>query len=188
MSEDGRRLNLPNALSAVRVLLVPAFAGALLEGRAYAALGLFLLAGITDGLDGFAARRLDQRTQLGTYLDPLADKLLSITAYVLLAHLGVLPVWLAVLVVARDAMLLVSPLVYLTLHRERLEVRVSWLGKANTVLQIATVGMALLVAQAGGWPWLASVLDALVIATAASILASGAHYLHRDRHLFHRNR
>lgn len=95
-------MNIPNFITMVRILLVPLLVIALMEEKIVLALGIFVLAGTSDGLDGFLARILHQKTMLGAYIDPLADKLLISTSFVTLAILEHLPGWLAVLVVSRD--------------------------------------------------------------------------------------
>ena len=92
----------PNALTLLRIFLVPAFLIAVIYDRLAVALGFFLLAAATDLLDGFLARRLGQKTVLGTYLDPLADKLLMAVCFISLAAARLLPAWLAVLAVTKD--------------------------------------------------------------------------------------
>ncbi|MEJ2700058.1 MAG: CDP-alcohol phosphatidyltransferase family protein, partial [Desulfuromonadales bacterium] len=104
MSQNGRRgqMTLPNALTLLRILMVPALLIAVIYNRTAIALVLFLIAAATDLLDGFLARRLGQKTVLGTYLDPLADKLLMAVCFISLAVVRLLPAWLAVLAVSKD--------------------------------------------------------------------------------------
>ena len=95
-------MNLPNALSLLRVFLVAPFLIAVIYRHFPIALALFVVAGVTDFLDGYLARHLKQKTVLGTFLDPLGDRLLSTVAFIALSVQGLLPAWLAVIVVAKD--------------------------------------------------------------------------------------
>ena len=144
----------PNLLSFSRMALTPLLVIALLQGRTARALVIFLIAGITDLLDGLAARTLHQESRLGEVLDPIADKLLLTTTFVMLTipdlHGGVrIPVWLTVLVIARDVgILIVAAAMFLT-------VRVSSfppvpLSKVNTGAQILTVVLSLTSGLVGG--------------------------------------
>lgn len=142
------RVNLPNLLSLLRMAIIPVFVIAILNGTAGLALALFALAGITDALDGFLARFFGQVSVLGSYLDPIADKLLLITAFVMLSipstFPGVqIPVAITVLVIARDILIMVLALVlYLALDVSKFPP--TGLSKVNTVLQIVGVVMVLL--------------------------------------------
>lgn len=152
--EPGRSLceiamNVPNALTLLRILLVPAFLIAVIEDAPLLAFALFAVAGLTDLLDGFLARRLKQKTVLGQYLDPLADKLLMTAAFVSLAARGYLPAWLAVLVVSKDVLVVLGlGVLYFTGHRALAEP--SLLGKITTCLQAITAAIVLLMAAGDG--------------------------------------
>ena len=104
---------------------------------------VFVLASITDGLDGYIARVYDLKTKLGAFLDPLADKLLLLSAYILLASTGLLPQWLSLVVVARD-MIIFSGILYLYLTHKKIEFSPSILGKMTTLVQLLTVFLVLL--------------------------------------------
>ncbi len=99
-------LNLPNCLTLVRILTIPIFLEFLAYRLFWEALWVFAIGGVTDFLDGFIARRMNQRTALGAYLDPVADKLLVITSYIMLGAIEGIPMWLAVVVVTRDLLIL----------------------------------------------------------------------------------
>jgi cardiolipin synthase len=99
-------VNLPNAITSIRILLVPVFAWLFLTERSFQAMVVFAAAALSDGLDGLLARLLDQRTRLGAILDPIADKFLAATALVLLVAVGTVPVWLLVAALLRDVMVL----------------------------------------------------------------------------------
>ena len=139
-------MTLPNGLSILRMGLVPWFVIALLQGRHGQALVVFLLAALTDALDGFLARSLDQASSLGAYLDPIADKLLIVSAFVLLAWPGGpaprIPLWISVLVIARDLLiLLIAAVMFAALGH--LDFPPTRLGKANTLCQVVAVGLVL---------------------------------------------
>jgi cardiolipin synthase len=140
--------NLPNLLSLFRMALVPVFVVTILDGNVERALWVFAVAGITDGLDGAIARIWKQQTVLGAYLDPAADKLLLVSAYVMLAipnlHAGtVIPVWVSALVIARDIVIVVvALLLYLASGVTRFPP--SPLSKVNTGSQVAVVLLVLL--------------------------------------------
>lgn len=133
-----RLINIANGLTAARVLLVPYFAFLLISGRGKAALAVFAACGLTDGLDGLIARRLRQRTRAGTLLDPVADKLLMATAFIVLTWIHVVPLRLTVMVISRDIVILVGSVLYLLLLNAS-DIRPTALSKGNTVVQILTV-------------------------------------------------
>ena len=105
----------PNLLTLMRLFIIPFLVIAILDGHDRTAFGLFLLAGVSDALDGLLARMLKQKTTLGQYLDPIADKLLLSTLFVVLTHVGLIPLYVTVLVFSRDVgILLISTLLYMT--------------------------------------------------------------------------
>jgi cardiolipin synthase len=169
--------NLANQLTLFRLLVVPLILIAMLYGRHGAALGLFLIAAVTDVIDGLVARRMNQKTPLGAYLDPIADKLLLSSSFFVLALIGSVPWWVTILVLGRDIMI-VATIVVMRLATEIRDFPPSVLGKVNTGVQIATVfGFVLRNAYPLGWlVWLS---EQLLWATAAATLASGAHYAAR---------
>jgi cardiolipin synthase len=166
-------VNLPNGLTLLRVLLAPTIVIQLLYDYTGAALLTFLLAGLTDALDGFFARSRRQRTDLGRVLDPLADKALLGSAFVTLGVLGDLPLWLVIIGVSRDAILIVGSLL-LYVQVGRLGNPPSVLGKATTLLQLVTVLLAM---GADLRPRLGAVLSPAVWATAAATVLSGLLYI-----------
>ena len=128
----------PNQLTLLRLIFIPFIAMMVVDGRYALALTLFVIAGISDGLDGYLARRLNQRTTLGQYLDPIADKLLLSTMFIVLAVAHRVPWKITILVFSRDlGILIVSVLLYVTTSLR--DFKPSFWGKANTVAQIATV-------------------------------------------------
>ncbi|MEK6619287.1 MAG: CDP-alcohol phosphatidyltransferase family protein [Nitrospirota bacterium] len=128
-------MNVPNSLTILRILLIPVFVGFLIYERYEYSLAVLLLAGITDGLDGTIARVANQRTRLGAYLDPLADKLLLTTGFVTLSVLHLLPSWIAILVVSRDMMLMTGTLLA-RLTESRVDISPTLLGKGTTLFQL----------------------------------------------------
>jgi cardiolipin synthase len=171
-------LNLPNTLTLIRILMIPVFLEFLAYHRYLEALVVFVIGGLTDFLDGFAARWMKQQTALGAYLDPVADKMLVIASYIMLSSIGGIPAWLAVVVVARDILILVGYGVIHVSVAERFEVRPSRMGKWSTTLQLLTLGLALgLLHDAKMFP--REVLDLFVGLTALVTVVSGCHYLYQ---------
>ena len=172
------RLNLfrtaPNLLTLLRICLAPFLVAAILESRFALSFGLFLVAGLTDALDGALARVLKQRSQLGEYLDPVADKLLLRTLFVVLTHMGLIPARVTVLVFGRDVgILVVSAILYAAVGRR--EFIPSLLGKANTLLQVSAVA-AVLLYQLNTAAWVAEVRMLTLDGTMALTVISGLHY------------
>jgi len=179
------RFNVPNAITLTRILLVPPFVIFLIRGHDAGALAIFATAAISDFVDGFLARRLRQKTEIGRLLDPLADKLLAGTAFILLALRQMLPDWLTVIVISRECVILAGMLL-LNLLQVRVEVVPSRVGKWNTALQLTTVCVALLVGVLAPAPrpaWLAPAVAALYLATATTTIISGFQYLFRGLRL-----
>lgn len=131
-------LNLPNLITICRILLVPVFAIFILEDKIAMACIVFLVAGISDGLDGFLARILQQKTVLGALLDPLADKLLLTTAFIFLAMTEKVPPWISVIVVSRDILIL-GGIALLILFSKTPAIRPTFLSKCTTFFQLITV-------------------------------------------------
>lgn len=128
-------MTIPNIITVARLLCVPAVVYALLLGEMDLALILFVAAGLSDGIDGFIARHYNQRSRLGAYLDPMADKLLLVSVFVMLGFLGELPLWLIVAVVTRDVLIVAAIIVSSLLHHP-VEVRPIFVSKANTAFQV----------------------------------------------------
>jgi cardiolipin synthase len=171
-------LNLPNTLTLIRILTIPFFLEFLAYHHFWEALIVFAIGGFTDFLDGLAARWMNQQTALGAYLDPVADKLLVITSFVMLGSIEGIPAWLAVVVVARDILILVGYVIVYLLVEERFEVKPSRIGKWSTTLQLLTLAVALTLLHD---PKLfsARVLDVFVVLTAFTTVMSGSQYLYR---------
>jgi len=166
--------NIPNFITVLRLFLVPAIVAFIASHAWWPAFLVFAIAGISDGVDGFIARRFDMRSELGAYLDPLADKALLMSIYVALAIATILPGWIAILVVSRDVMI-VGAVVMSWLLDKPVEIRPLWVSKLNTAAQI-TFAAAVLAAMAFGFR-LDGWFEALLALVAALTLASTAAYL-----------
>lgn len=136
-------MNIPNFLSLLRIILVPVFVIFLIQSEYDKALIVFIVAGLTDALDGTLARLLKCQTTLGAYLDPIADKLLLVTSFVTLAIFGLIPGWLAVIVISRDFIILLG-IAILTLMSITYEIKPAIVSKITTALQVVTIFLALL--------------------------------------------
>ena len=164
----------PNLLTLMRLFIIPFLVIAILDGRYPLAFGLFVLAGFSDGFDGLLARWLSQRTPLGQYLDPIADKLLLSTLFLVLTHMDLVPRYVTVLVFSRDlGILLISTLLFATGTLR--DFRPSLLGKLNTLVQIFGLTVVL-VEQV--WPSIdvGILRDGLLRAIAVLAPASAAQY------------
>jgi cardiolipin synthase (CMP-forming) len=177
MTISGLALNLPNLISLGRLLLVPLAISLILDGSYWAAFWVFVVAGISDALDGFIAKRFDRRTRLGALLDPLADKVLLVSVYVTLGIAGQIWTWLAVLVVFRDVMIIGGFLLIQAVAAMPKPTHPLFVSKVNTGVQVAMIGYVLarrgLGAEAGPMDL------ALGIAVAVTTVASGLTYLVR---------
>jgi cardiolipin synthase len=174
-------VTLANLFTLLRIVLIPVFGWLWATGRESLALWTFLVAALTDMLDGFAARYLDQRTRLGAMLDPAADKLMLLVSYLVGARFGALPWWLAALVIGRDVVLStgVAVLAVLLRHRfGRYRFSPTRLGKYSTLLQLTTVALALF-ARASERDALAPWVGALVLLTTLFTVVSALQYIGR---------
>jgi cardiolipin synthase len=135
-------LNWANRLTLLRILLIPVFAISLLYRQNGAALFIFCLAGISDGLDGFIARTYGQKTKLGTFLDPMADLLLLSTAFIVLAMMDQIPVWLSVIVISRNVIVVMGSAI-LYIINNHIDISITPLGKATTFFQLTLLLFAL---------------------------------------------
>lgn len=168
-------MNLPNSLTVLRILLIPFFIEFLISGQYQWALWTLLAAGVTDVLDGAIARGMNQRTKLGVYLDPLADKLFVIAAFVTLSALHFVPGWAALVVVSRD-LIIVAGTLLLHVTQTPIEVAPTALGKGTTLTQLAYLALALvLMVLQEDVQQLIPLLALMVILT----VASGLHYVFR---------
>ena len=167
-------LTTPNQLTFLRLVFVPLIVIAVIDGSYGWALGLFLAAGLSDGLDGLLARWLNQRTVLGQYLDPIADKLLMSTMFLVLSIMHQIPWKFTVLVFSRDlSIMVICALLYATsLVRD---FRPSVFGKANTVAQVVAIFFVLLL-QLNDAPWIYYARTVGLWCTFVLTLISGIHY------------
>ena len=164
----------PNLLTVIRICLAPFLVAAILENRFGLSFALFVAAGLTDALDGLLARVLKQRTVLGQYLDPIADKLLLSTLFLVLMYKGLMPTTVTVLVFGRDVgILLVAAVLYAVVGRR--EFGPSIFGKANTVAQVMAVAVVLLY-QLVAAQWVVVLRLVALDATVGLTVASGLHY------------
>jgi cardiolipin synthase (CMP-forming) len=176
-------LTLPNILTLLRILAVPVFAIAVWYGRNVEACIIFAMAGLTDMLDGYIARRFNQRSALGAVLDPAADKLLMTTAFVLLAmpieHLAIrIPAWVAILAISRDVSISLVALMASS-HFEPDKFRPSILGKLTTACQLLSISITLLFNAMGPRAWYSDLVPWIYYLVAGLVLASGTHYFFR---------
>ena len=135
-------MTIPNLISIFRILLVPVFLVFIINNRFLAGLMVFVLAGLSDAADGMVARLFNQKSRLGSYLDPLADKCLLVAAFICLAAMYIIPLWLTVIVITRDILILLGASI-LFLKNGAYTVKPSVWGKATTFFQLATVFLVL---------------------------------------------
>ncbi len=137
-------LNWANRLTILRILLIPVFAISLLYHYDGIALLVFCVAGVSDGLDGFIARSYSQKTKLGSFLDPVADLLLLSTAFIVLAMLDRIPVWLSVIVISRNVIVVMGTAI-LYMINELMNVSITFTGKATTFFQLVLLLFTLMI-------------------------------------------
>ena len=176
-----RAISIPNILTVLRILLIPLLVIFLIKGQMLEALLVFAVAGVSDGLDGFIARYFNQRTDLGAYLDPVADKLLLMSAYVTMAELTLIPAWLAVIVISRDVIIVMGVLL-LRLIGVSYEIKPSLVSKLTTLVQLLTVFLVLLNTIFERHELLREWYFWL---TAALTAVSGLHYVYKGMTLYH---
>lgn len=166
--------DLPNAITVLRLLLVPPFIYSLLLNEYTTALIIFAVAGGSDGLDGFLARRFDWESEIGALLDPIADKILMFSAYFLIWYQNLLPTWLTFLVIVRDVIILAGASLY-RLKKGQLRAEPLMISKINTALQIILVVSLLAVQDC--LPQMEPVIPALMYTVALTTLVSGILYI-----------
>ena len=167
--------NLPNIITMVRLFLVPVIVAMITGVRWVEAFVVFLLAGLSDALDGWLAKRFSLQTELGAYLDPVADKMLLVSIYVALAITGAVPAWLTILVVSRDIMIIGAILISWVLDKP-VQVAPLFVSKMNTAAQLAFATWVL-AARAFGWGADGAIHIVAIAVVAALTLASAAAYL-----------
>lgn len=170
-----RVLTLPNIVTCVRILLIPLFVTSLVYRRYGYALAVFLIAGVSDMLDGFLARLTNQKTELGAFLDPLADKFLLVTSFVLFAAYNWIPKWLAIVVISRDLIVVLGWVVLYLLYNIS-QVKPTVTGKSAIALQLVLITYVLVsvntdvVSPPDTW---------MMVLVAAFTVCSGFQYLYR---------
>lgn len=166
-------MTIPNLLTLGRILLTPLLAWLLVRKSMSAAFFVFLIAGLTDALDGLLARVLNQKSRLGSHIDPLADKFLLVTSFILLWNIGEIPFWLIVITVGRDLLILCGFFI-LILFRVQFEIKPLASSKLTTFFQLGTIFVLLgkPILELSGW-----VYSALFFTTAGFSILSGTRYL-----------
>lgn len=165
---------IPNILTVIRIILIVPFAISVYQGAYQTAMLLFFIAGLSDGVDGFLARQFNWKSRFGAIADPLADKLLLVTAYVMLAWTAQIPLELTLGVLARDLIIVFGALIY-HFFIGQYEIKPSWLGKTCTLVQIV-YALAVIVKLAG-FPMSDDVVDIGVWVVALVTAVSGIHYV-----------
>ena len=177
-------MTIPNLLTLTRIFLTALLAWLLLRQSMTAAFIVFFIAGLTDALDGLLARVLDQKSRLGSYIDPVADKLLLVTAFLLLWKIGEIPLWLVLIVVGRDLLILCGFFV-LFFSKVQFEIKPLVSSKLTTLFQLGTVftllGRSFL--ELSGW-----IYSVLFVTTAGFSILSGGQYLLKGLSLLKRHR
>ena len=162
-------LNLPNTITIARIVIIPLFITAVIYKRYDYALYLFVIAALTDALDGLIARLTNQKTVFGTFLDPLADKFLLVTSFILFSMNGWLPKWLTITVISRDIIVIIGwVLIYLTTHISNVQPTIT--GKAAIAMQLIVLCYVLLTINIVSLP---KMPDVLILVTAALTIISG---------------
>jgi cardiolipin synthase len=167
-------ITIPNLLTCLRIILTPLFVIYIIDGRPQAALIVFVIAGISDGADGFIARVFNQKSRIGSYLDPLADKILLVAAFVTLAARDFIPAWLTVIVISRDVLILLGVLLLLLYHGDA-TIKPSGVSKLTTCFQLVTVFLSL---AATLFLSLNKINPYLYWVTCILTISSGLHYMH----------
>lgn len=166
-------MNIPNYITLLRILAVPLVVWLILEDNLLWAFWVFAFAGVSDALDGYIAKRFNMETELGKYLDPLADKALLVSVFIVLGIAGIIPSWMVILVVFRDVVIVFGAMVFETLTGSltMAPMKPQMVSKVNTTLQILYAGSVM--AEAGFELNLGHKLDLLMICTALTTAASG---------------
>src|SRR5208283_1882499 len=175
MAMKSQFISLPNMITLLRIILIPVFVTALIYRRYDYALGLFVIASITDMLDGLLARITDQKTKLGAFLDPLADKVLLLTSFILFSVYGWIPKWLTITVISRDLIVTLGWLLLYLLY-DITKVEPSLTGKAAIAAQLVLIAYTLFSRTFPGFPppegWM------FIIVTLLTMI-SGLQYIYR---------
>jgi cardiolipin synthase len=167
--------NLPNILTLARILLLPFFAVTIIYKEYKIALLVFILASVTDLLDGFIARIKKQVTYFGRILDPVADKFFLITSFVLMSAYGFIPKWLTIIVISKDVIVLTGSII-LYLVTSRLKIEPSFMGKITSASQFVLIGLILLSLNIGET---SHMHISLFVWVAVVTVISGLHYIYK---------
>ena len=167
-------MTVPNLITTIRIILAPVFIIYLINEQFLSALIVFILCVVSDGLDGMLARLFDQKSRLGTYLDPLADKILLVAAFITLSVIGYLPSWLTVLVISRDVMIMLG-IFFLFFNRLEFKIKPSIVSKVTTCLQFIAV-LSVLARDYLVFPSMFYI--SVYYLTALFTIISGLHYMH----------
>lgn len=167
-------MNIPNLISLGRLVSVPVIVVLILSDQVVFAFWLFIGSGLSDGVDGFIAKRFNSTTVLGAYLDPVADKVLLVAIYITLGQHGMLPIWLVITVVSRDILIVGAVLLSMALGQP-LEMHPLWLSKINTAAQITLASLVLGVSAYD--LSFAQIELGLIYLVGATTILSGAQYM-----------
>ena len=168
------RRDLPNLITILRIVLVLPILWFMMQRQFDVVLALFFVAGVSDGIDGYLAKHYHWESELGGWLDPIADKILLVTSYLVLAALGLIPVWLTLAVIVRDLVIVTGGVVYYV-HIEKVSAEPRFSSKLNTLMQITLVLCILL--SEGLYPLPPLLLEALVWTVLATTVISGLDYV-----------
>ena len=169
-------MTVPNLITTIRIILAPIFIIFVINDQLQSALIVFAICCLTDGLDGMVARLFAQKSKLGAYLDPIADKILLVATFVALSIRGFFPPWLTVTVIARDVLILLGVVVLFFSRLEFATIKPSILSKITTCLQFASVIAVLAKGILFTFP--SQAYPFLFYATAVFTISSGLHYMH----------
>lgn len=174
-------MTIPNFITIARLFAVPLIVWLMIRDHYLLAVIAFAITGISDAVDGFIARRYEQASELGGYLDPIADKALLVSVFVTLGFKGVLPLWLIILAVSRD-ILIVGAVILAWMINKPLAMRPHWVSKVNTAAQILLIALAL--GERAGVTGFAMAVQIGILVVAASTVLSAASYLREwNRHM-----
>jgi cardiolipin synthase len=170
-------MNLANKISIARIILIPFFVAAIVYGRMEIALGIFILAALSDGADGFIARAFNQKTELGAILDPIADKLLLLTAFISMAAVNTipsgirLPPYVPIIVISRDILIVIGSVVVYMIKGD-LKIKPSVIGKITTFFQMVTIVCVLVLFKYSYIIW--NIAVALTVVSGMDYLVKGS--------------
>ncbi|MBF0121582.1 MAG: CDP-diacylglycerol--glycerol-3-phosphate 3-phosphatidyltransferase [Desulfobacterales bacterium] len=174
-------ISIPNILTIIRILLTPIFVICLLKDVFFSGFVIFIFAAITDGLDGFIARYFNQRTVLGAYLDPIADKMLLMSAFITLSVLKIIPSWLTVIVLSRDVVIVLGVAI-IAIVEIKVEIKPSIISKLTTLFQLVTVSI-MLCEEEFHFSSFSYIEFPLFAITGVLTVLSGLHYIYRGMNI-----